>query len=111
VAGHPELAYEEHHAHDAGVAFMKRQGFEVTPHYHLETAWLASFTHGTGGRTIGINSEVRRRVFRILEELTRRKFRWTHCRSVSRFLCAGVLINEYRASVTGVGIIIYSPAV
>ncbi|KAJ7481495.1 hypothetical protein FB451DRAFT_1236201 [Mycena latifolia] len=55
---HPELAYEERHAHDVMTAFMASHGFEVTPHYHLETAWLASFAHGTGGRTIGINSEM-----------------------------------------------------
>ncbi|KAJ7056988.1 hypothetical protein C8F01DRAFT_1152972 [Mycena amicta] len=51
------LRYEERHAHDVLTAFMDAQGFEVTKHHHLETAWLASFSHGQGGRTIGINSE------------------------------------------------------
>ncbi|KAI0685176.1 hypothetical protein BC835DRAFT_1385632 [Cytidiella melzeri] len=37
---------------------MKKQGFEVTPHHHLETAWVATFTKGHGGRTIGVNSEM-----------------------------------------------------
>lgn len=37
---------------------MKKQGFEVTPHHHLPTAWTARFTHGNGGRTIGVNSEM-----------------------------------------------------
>jgi len=46
------------HAHDALTAFMIKHGFEVTKHYHLETAWLATFTHGEGGRTIGVNSEM-----------------------------------------------------
>ncbi|KAJ7507183.1 aminoacylase 1-like protein 2 [Mycena galericulata] len=55
---HPELGYEEKHAHDIGTAFMESRGFNVTKHYHLETAWLASYSHGTGGRTIGINSEM-----------------------------------------------------
>ncbi|KAG6872924.1 hypothetical protein C0995_005182 [Termitomyces sp. Mi166 len=38
--------------------FMEKHGFEVTKHYHLETAWRATFTNGEGGRTIGVNSEV-----------------------------------------------------
>ncbi|KAF7292976.1 Peptidase M20 domain-containing protein 2 [Mycena indigotica] len=58
IHDHPELRYEERHAHDALTAFMESHGFNVTRHYHLETAWLASFTHGNGGRTIGINSEM-----------------------------------------------------
>jgi len=37
---------------------MSRQGFEVTKHYLLETAWSAVYTHGQGGRTIGVNSEM-----------------------------------------------------
>lgn len=37
---------------------MKKQGFEVTPHHLLKTAWRATFTHGKGGRTIGVNSEM-----------------------------------------------------
>ncbi|KAJ7084014.1 hypothetical protein B0H15DRAFT_849748 [Mycena belliarum] len=58
IHDHPELAYQERHAHDVLTTFMARHGFEVEPHYHLETAWLASYEHGTGGRTIGINSEM-----------------------------------------------------
>lgn len=56
---HPELGFKEYHAHDVLTAFMSKHGFEVTKHYHLETAWLATYSHGKGGRTIGINSEVR----------------------------------------------------
>ncbi|KAG6914844.1 hypothetical protein DXG01_014976 [Tephrocybe rancida] len=37
---------------------MAKHGFEVTKHYHLETAWRAIFTNGEGGRTIGVNSEM-----------------------------------------------------
>jgi len=37
---------------------MAHHGFEVTKHFHLPTAWQATFTHGVGGRTVGINSEV-----------------------------------------------------
>lgn len=46
------------YAHDALTSFMSNHGFEVTRNYHLETAWLATFKHGDGGRTIGVNSEV-----------------------------------------------------
>ncbi len=47
------------HAHDTYTTFMRKHGFEVTKSYHLETAWKATYTHGTGGRTIGVNSEAR----------------------------------------------------
>jgi len=39
-------------------AFVRKHGFEVQEHYLMDTAWLATFKHGSGGRTIGINSEV-----------------------------------------------------
>ncbi|KAF8208191.1 hypothetical protein K438DRAFT_317934 [Mycena galopus ATCC 62051] len=58
IHSHPELGYEEHHTHDVLTTFMEKHGFQVTKHYHLETAWLATFAHGAGGRTIGINSEM-----------------------------------------------------
>jgi metal-dependent amidase/aminoacylase/carboxypeptidase family protein len=37
---------------------MSDHGFSVTPHYHLQTAWEATYTQGEGGRIIGINSEM-----------------------------------------------------
>ena len=37
---------------------MVKHGFQVDCHYLLETAWRATFTHGQGGRTIGVNSEM-----------------------------------------------------
>lgn len=38
---------------------MSSQGFDVTPHFlDLETAWRATFKHGSGGRVIGVNSEM-----------------------------------------------------
>jgi metal-dependent amidase/aminoacylase/carboxypeptidase family protein len=53
------------HAHDALTSFLSKHGFQVTPHYLLPTAWLATFTHSvsTPGvprklRTLGINSEM-----------------------------------------------------
>ena len=38
--------------------FMLRKGWKVTKHHLLPTAWEARFTHGTGGRIIGVNSEM-----------------------------------------------------
>ncbi|KAJ6463921.1 hypothetical protein C8R45DRAFT_503492 [Mycena sanguinolenta] len=58
IHSHPELGYEEYRTHDVLTAFMDSHGFQVTKKYHLETAWLATFSNGTGGRTIGINSEM-----------------------------------------------------
>jgi len=37
---------------------MEKHGFQVEKHFLLDTAWRATFFHGTGGRTIGVNSEV-----------------------------------------------------
>jgi metal-dependent amidase/aminoacylase/carboxypeptidase family protein len=37
---------------------MTKQGFSVVPHYLMDTAWVAKYTHGIGGRTIGVNSEM-----------------------------------------------------
>ncbi|KAF9029524.1 hypothetical protein BDZ89DRAFT_1112567 [Hymenopellis radicata] len=55
---HPEIMFEERHAHDVLTQFMERHGFTVERHYFLETAWKATFKHGKGGRTIGVNSEM-----------------------------------------------------
>ncbi|KAH9885255.1 hypothetical protein C8Q73DRAFT_660097 [Cubamyces lactineus] len=55
---HPETKFEEHYAHDVLTAFMEKQGFEVIRHYLLETAWVAKYTRGSGGRTLGVNSEM-----------------------------------------------------
>ena len=37
---------------------MEKQGFEVTRHHLLETAWVAKYSRGNGGRTLGVNSEM-----------------------------------------------------
>lgn len=38
---------------------MIDHGFHVTKHYlGLRTAWRAEFQHGTGGRVLGVNSEM-----------------------------------------------------
>ncbi|EKM53333.1 uncharacterized protein PHACADRAFT_259629 [Phanerochaete carnosa HHB-10118-sp] len=60
IHGHPEIRYEERHAHDALASFMEKQGWAVKRHHLLETAWEARFTHGASGegRTVGVNSEM-----------------------------------------------------
>ncbi|KAG2142393.1 hypothetical protein DEU56DRAFT_911095 [Suillus clintonianus] len=58
IHGHPELKFEEKYAHDACTAFMEKHGFAVTKHYHLETAWVATYTHGQGGRVLGVIAEM-----------------------------------------------------
>jgi metal-dependent amidase/aminoacylase/carboxypeptidase family protein len=37
---------------------MEKHGFAVTKNYLLETAWVATYTHGQGGRVLGVNSEM-----------------------------------------------------
>lgn len=58
IHDHPELKYEERYAHDAYTSFLEKHGFEVTRHHLLETAWVATYTHGRGGRVLGVNSEM-----------------------------------------------------
>ncbi|KAI0364207.1 hypothetical protein BV20DRAFT_956760 [Pilatotrama ljubarskyi] len=58
IHDHPETRFEEFHAHDVLTAFLEKQGFKVTRHHLLETAWSAEYTHGSGGRTLGVNSEM-----------------------------------------------------
>ncbi|EIW79338.1 amidohydrolase [Coniophora puteana RWD-64-598 SS2] len=59
IHDHPELGFQEKYAHALLTDFMESHGFTVTRHYlHLDTAWRAEFTHGKGGRTMGINAEM-----------------------------------------------------
>jgi metal-dependent amidase/aminoacylase/carboxypeptidase family protein len=37
---------------------MEKHGFTVTRNYHLETAWVATYTCGQGGHVLGVNSEM-----------------------------------------------------
>ena len=56
IHSNPELAYEEHEAHDAFVSVLQSLGFEVTPHaYGLDTAFSAEV--GSGGRLVIFNAE------------------------------------------------------
>ncbi|KAK0467138.1 uncharacterized protein EV420DRAFT_668556 [Desarmillaria tabescens] len=59
IHDHPELGFEERYAHDLLCAYMENHGFQVTRQYlGLDTAWRAEYTHGKGGSTLGINSEM-----------------------------------------------------
>jgi amidohydrolase len=52
----PELAFEEHQAHDNIVKLLKSKGFAVTQHAHdLETSFEAEY--GSGGRVVVFNAE------------------------------------------------------
>ena len=53
----PELAYKEVKAHARLTDYLEQQGFTVERHFHLPTAFRASYVQGEGGPTIGFNSE------------------------------------------------------
>jgi amidohydrolase len=56
IHANPELAYEEHLAHDIFVSTLEYLGFAVTPHaYGLPTAFSADY--GSGGRLVVFNAE------------------------------------------------------
>ncbi|KIY53350.1 hypothetical protein FISHEDRAFT_63374 [Fistulina hepatica ATCC 64428] len=59
IHSHPELGFHENFAHDTLTKFLSKYDFKITKHYlGLQTAFRAEFTHGTGGRVIGINAEM-----------------------------------------------------
>ncbi|KNC97824.1 amidohydrolase [Spizellomyces punctatus DAOM BR117] len=50
IHSHPELGYEEHHAHDVLTKFLDRKGFTVTKHAGgVETAFIAEWEVGGDG--------------------------------------------------------------
>ena len=53
----PELGYEEHFAHGILSDFFTEQGFDVTKHYTLPTAFRAEFGDKDSGPTIGVLCE------------------------------------------------------
>ena len=52
----PELAFKERFAHDKLTAFFASHGFDVTPHYTLDTGFRAE-TGENGGLTVGLICE------------------------------------------------------
>jgi len=56
IHSHPEIAYEEHDAHDTLCAFLAARGFSVTRHaYGLDTSFEAET--GSGGRLVILCAE------------------------------------------------------
>lgn len=56
IWSNPELAYQEHRAHDKICDFLEQQGFSVTRHaYGIDTSFEA--LSGSGGRLINFNAE------------------------------------------------------
>lgn len=53
----PELGYEEHFAHGILSDFFEEQGFEVTRHYTLPTAFRAVFGGDPAGPTVAVLCE------------------------------------------------------
>ena len=53
----PELGYEEHFAHGILSDFFAEQGFEVTKHYTLPTAFRAVFGDENAGSTVAVLCE------------------------------------------------------
>ena len=52
----PELCFKETRAHDRLTEFLAKRGFDVTPHYTLDTAFRAECGED-GGITVGLISE------------------------------------------------------
>lgn len=58
ISDHPEEGYAEHKACAKLTGFLAGEGFRVeTPYKDLPTAFRASFSHGSGGRTFAFCSE------------------------------------------------------
>ncbi|XP_068722624.1 xaa-Arg dipeptidase-like [Montipora capricornis] len=56
ILENPELAFKERFAHDKLTTFFSSHGFDVTPHYTLDTAFRAE-TGENGGLTVGLICE------------------------------------------------------
>jgi len=60
IHDNPELAFQEHKAHDALTTFMDaKNGWLVTKSaYGLETAWIAEYESGKPGPIVSFNAEM-----------------------------------------------------
>ena len=56
ILKNPELAFKETYAHDQLTEFLAAYGFDVTPHYTLDTAFRAE-TGEDGGLKVGLICE------------------------------------------------------
>lgn len=58
IYNNPELAFEEYYASQELVKFLHNYGFDtINPFAGLDTAFEATYSHGTGGPIIGILAE------------------------------------------------------
>lgn len=66
IHNNPELAFEEHKAHDALTRFMEAEaGWRVIKSaYGLETAWIAVYDSGNPGPVVSFNAEMGIHLFR-----------------------------------------------
>jgi hypothetical protein len=60
IHGNPELAFEEHKAHEALTSFMQsHEGWRVTNSaYGIQTAWEAVYDSGKAGPVVSFNAEM-----------------------------------------------------
>ncbi|KIR58965.1 hypothetical protein I314_05379 [Cryptococcus bacillisporus CA1873] len=57
IHDNPELGFKEFEARKNLVAALKKLGFDISNPSKLETAFVATYTRGRGGRTFGFNAE------------------------------------------------------
>ncbi|OXB36825.1 hypothetical protein J007_03433 [Cryptococcus neoformans] len=57
IHDNPELGFKEFQARKNLVTALKKLGFNVSNPSDLETAFVATYTRGSGGRTFGFNAE------------------------------------------------------
>ncbi|XP_022092532.1 peptidase M20 domain-containing protein 2-like isoform X3 [Acanthaster planci] len=57
IWSHPELNFNEHHAHEVLTDFLEKEGFNVERHFVLETAFRATFGSDNAGPNICVICE------------------------------------------------------
>ncbi|WWC93821.1 hypothetical protein V866_000657 [Kwoniella sp. B9012] len=57
IHDNPELGFKEFKAHEHLVKALEKLGFKLSNPSSLPTAFVATYTHGEGGRVFGLNSE------------------------------------------------------
>ncbi|WWC71528.1 uncharacterized protein I206_105486 [Kwoniella pini CBS 10737] len=57
IHDNPELGFREFKAHENLVKALEKLGFKMSNPSSLPTAFVATYTHGEGGRVFGLNSE------------------------------------------------------
>ncbi|WVW85577.1 hypothetical protein I302_107615 [Kwoniella bestiolae CBS 10118] len=57
IHDNPELGFKEFKAHEHLLKALEKLGFKLSNPSRLTTAFVATYTHGQGGRVFGLNSE------------------------------------------------------